>query len=176
MTPRIIVADGFLSWPGGRVRAAIGKGGLSRTKREGDGATPIGVFPLRRLLYRADRLPTPHTGLPISAIHPSDGWSDDPRDMLYNQAVPLPHPFSHERLSRDDGVYDLIVPLGYNDDPPVPGLGSAIFLHCARPDYRPTEGCVAIDRADLLRLVAECDQATRIDIRFTAPQKSPFPP
>jgi L,D-peptidoglycan transpeptidase YkuD (ErfK/YbiS/YcfS/YnhG family) len=164
MTPRIVVSGGYLSWSGGRVRAAIGKGGLSYAKREGDGATPIGIFPLRRLLYRADRLPLPRTGLAVSAIHPSDGWSDDPRDGLYNQAVLLPHRYSHEWLWREDGVYDLIVPLGYNDDPPVPGLGSAIFLHCAGPDYSPTEGCVAIALPDLLRLVAECGPATAIEI------------
>ena len=76
MIERITVSGGYLSWPGGRVRAALGRGGLTHTKREGDGATPIGIFPLRRLLYRADRLPTPRTGLPVVAIHPSDGWSD----------------------------------------------------------------------------------------------------
>jgi L,D-peptidoglycan transpeptidase YkuD (ErfK/YbiS/YcfS/YnhG family) len=164
MIERITVSDGFLSWPASRVRAALGKSGLSHAKREGDGATPIGIFPLRRLLYRADRLPMPRTGLPVSAIHPSDGWSDDPRDMLYNQAVPLPHPYSHERLLRDDDVYDLIVPLGYNDDPPIAGLGSAIFLHCARPDYAPTEGCVAVARDDLLTLLAECGPGTQLEI------------
>jgi L,D-peptidoglycan transpeptidase YkuD (ErfK/YbiS/YcfS/YnhG family) len=70
--------------------------------------------------------------------------------------VRLPHPFRHERLWRDDGLYDLIVPLGYNDDPPVPGLGSAIFLHCASPDYRATEGCIAIAIKDLLSLAGSC--------------------
>lgn len=164
MIERILVSGGYLTWPGSRVPAAIGKNGLVWSKREGDGATPVGTFALRCLLYRADRLPPPQTGLMVSSIHPSDGWSDDPRDMLYNQAVPLPHPYSHERLWREDGLYDLIVPLGYNDDPPVPGLGSAIFLHCARDDYGPTEGCVAVDRADLLRLVAECGPDTVMEI------------
>jgi L,D-peptidoglycan transpeptidase YkuD (ErfK/YbiS/YcfS/YnhG family) len=164
MTLRITVAGGFLSWPGGRVRAALGKGGLSHAKREGDGATPIGLFALRNLLYRADRLARPHTGLAVSVIEPGCGWSDDPRDALYNRPVTLPHPYSHERLWRDDGLYDLIVPLGYNDNPPVPGLGSAIFLHCARPDYGPTEGCVAIAASDLLILLAGCSTATWIEI------------
>jgi L,D-peptidoglycan transpeptidase YkuD (ErfK/YbiS/YcfS/YnhG family) len=164
MTPRITVAAGFLSWPGGRVRAALGKGGLSLAKREGDGATPVGVFPLRNLLYRADRLARPQTGLAVSAIGPGQGWSDDPRDVLYNRQVTLPHPYSHERLWRDDGLYDLVVPLGYNDDPPVPGLGSAIFLHCARPDYGPTEGCVAIAVSDLMTLLAGCGADTWLEI------------
>jgi L,D-peptidoglycan transpeptidase YkuD (ErfK/YbiS/YcfS/YnhG family) len=164
MTPLITVAGGFLSWPGGRVRAALGKGGLARAKREGDGATPIGLFALRRLLYRADRLDRPHTGLSVSVIEPDSGWSDDPRDALYNRPVTLPHPYSHERLWREDGLYDLIVPLGYNDDPPVPGLGSAIFLHCARPDYGPTQGCVALARPDLLALLAGFGAGTRLEI------------
>jgi L,D-peptidoglycan transpeptidase YkuD (ErfK/YbiS/YcfS/YnhG family) len=164
MIERILVSRGYLTWPGGRVRAAIGKGGLSDAKREGDGATPIGAFRLRRLLYRPDRLPPPPTGLAASAIHPGDGWSDDPRDGLYNQAVPLPHPYGHERLWREDGLYDVIVPLGYNDDPAVPGLGSAIFLHCARPNFSPTQGCVAVALPDLLRLVAECAPSTVIEI------------
>ena len=98
MTLRIIVSGGFLSWPGGRVRAALGKGGLSHAKREGDGATPIGVFSLRNLLYRADRMARPRTGLAVSIIEPGSGWSDDPRDALYNRQVVLPHPYSHEHL------------------------------------------------------------------------------
>jgi L,D-peptidoglycan transpeptidase YkuD (ErfK/YbiS/YcfS/YnhG family) len=165
MIALIAVADGYLSWPGGRMRAAVGKTGLSATKREGDGATPVGVFALRELLYRADRLAVPATSLTASVIAPNSGWSDDPADPAYNRPVPLPHPFGHERLWRDDGLYDLVVPLGYNDDPPMPGLGSAIFLHCARPDYGPTEGCVAVARGDLAALLAECGVQTRIDIR-----------
>jgi L,D-peptidoglycan transpeptidase YkuD (ErfK/YbiS/YcfS/YnhG family) len=164
MIDLITVAGGFLSWPGGRVRAAIGKGGLTVYKKEGDGATPIGIFALRELWYRPDRLAMPETGLTPIAILPESGWSDDAADPLYNRAVPLPHPYRHERLWRDDGLYDLIVPLGYNDDTPVSGLGSAIFLHCVRPDYGPTEGCVAIARDDLLTLLVDCGPTTRIAI------------
>ena len=165
MSELITVSGGFLSWPGGRVRAAIGKGGLSIDKREGDGATPIGTFPLRTLWYRADRVGVPAAHLDRFSISQSAGWSDDPSDPDYNRPVRLPHAYRHERLWREDGLYDLIVPLGYNDDPPVPGLGSAIFLHCARPDYAPTEGCVAIARADLVALLAVCGGGTWIDIR-----------
>lgn len=145
--------DGWLDGPTGRLRAVLGRSGIVAEKREGDGGTPSGCFALRELWYRPDRLTLPEAGLPIRAIAEQDGWSDDPRDPAYNRPVRLPHPFSHERLWRDDGLYDLIVPLGYNDDPPVAGKGSAIFLHCARPDWGTTEGCVALAHTDLLGLL-----------------------
>lgn len=148
--------DGFLIWPGGKVRCALGRGGIRSDKREGDGATPVGCFPLRRLLYRADRLDQPPTALPAQPIYPDDGWCDDAGDPCYNRPVKLPYAASHERMWRDDGVYDLVVVLGHNDDPPVPGAGSAIFLHLARPGYSPTEGCVALERDDLIGLLKDC--------------------
>lgn len=136
------------------VPCALGRGGVRADKHEGDGATPLGTFPLRRLWYRADRLEVPSTcGLPTRVIRREDGWCDDPASPTYNQPVILPHAARHERLWRDDALYDLVVELGYNDGPIVPGGGSAIFLHVARPDYGPTEGCVAIARGDLLRLM-----------------------
>jgi L,D-peptidoglycan transpeptidase YkuD (ErfK/YbiS/YcfS/YnhG family) len=160
-----VSADGGLEGPTGRIRAALGRGGVSGEKQEGDGATPTGTFALREVWYRPDRGEPPHTALPLRPISVDDGWSDDPADPVYNRPVRLPHGFGHERLWRQDGLYDLIVPLGYNDDPPVPGLGSAIFLHCARPDYGPTEGCVAIARDDLAALLRLCTIETMIEIR-----------
>lgn len=155
---------GTLSWNAPRdgqtiqrgVKCALGKSGLSRAKREGDGATPVGRFALRRLLYRADRLSAPATGLPMAAIEPGDGWCDDPASPDYNRQVRLPIEASHEHLWRLDGLYDLIVVLGHNDDPVMPGAGSAIFLHVASADYAPTEGCVAVARDDLIGLLADC--------------------
>ena len=158
-------ADYWLDGPTGLIRAALGRSGLSPAKREGDGATPVGAFALREVWYRPDRVRLPVTALPVRPIAQDDGWSDDPHDPAYNRPVKLPHRFSHERLWRDDGLYDLIVPLGYNDDPPVAGLGSAIFLHCARPDWRPTEGCVAIARDALIELVAWCCPGTQLTVR-----------
>jgi len=131
-------------------------------KSEGDGATPVGCFPLRLVFYRADRMGAPTTNLPVTAIAPDDGWCDDPGHRLYNRPVKLPFEASHERLWRDDGIYDVIVVLGHNDDPPRPGLGSAIFLHLARPDFAPTEGCVALARQDLLDLLRRCRPGDRL--------------
>jgi L,D-peptidoglycan transpeptidase YkuD (ErfK/YbiS/YcfS/YnhG family) len=149
------------------VRCALGRGGIRRDKREGDGVTPIGSWPMRRLLYRPDRVARPETRLPISAIAEHDGWCDAPDDLNYNEPVLLPYAASAELLWRMDHVYDLIVPLGYNDAPVVAGAGSAIFLHVARPDYRPTEGCVALAVADLLMVLAAADTASRVVIRET---------
>lgn len=147
---------------------ALGKGGLcpAEDKREGDGRTPVGVFPLRHLMYRPDRWPVaPETALPVQALTPQDGWCDDPADRAYNRPVPLPYAASHELLWRDEAVYDLIIDLGYNDDPPQPGRGSAIFLHIAREGYSPTEGCVALSREDLAWLLRHCGPETVMEIR-----------
>ena len=135
-------------------------------KREGDGATPIGAWPMRRLLYRADRVGVPPTRLPAHPIAPEDGWCDDPADPAYNRPVRLPYAGRHERLWREDGIYDLIVVLGHNDDPVLPGAGSAIFLHLAKPDYGPTEGCVALAPEDLRRVLAEAAPGDQVVVKF----------
>lgn len=164
---KIEVRDGVLILPGGAsVRCALGWGGLkpAADKHEGDGATPIGSWPLRRVLYRPDRGEQPKTALPVTAIAPDDGWCDAADDPAYNQPVRLPYPASAERMWRDDGLYDIVVILGHNDDPVVPGAGSAIFLHVAKPEFSTTEGCVAITRADMEALLAQASPGDRLDI------------
>ncbi len=141
---------------------ALGRNGLAGDKREGDGSTPIGRFLLRRLLYRADRLALPDTALPIGAISTRDGWCDSPSDPAYNRQVRLPHSASAEHLWRADHLYDLLVVLGHNDDPVIPGRGSAIFLHLATDDYAPTSGCIALARRDMLDLLPVCGPATSL--------------
>jgi L,D-peptidoglycan transpeptidase YkuD (ErfK/YbiS/YcfS/YnhG family) len=149
-------ANGEFHLGGQRTRCVLGAGGVTslRLKQEGDKKTPAGSWPFRRVLYRPDRRPAPATRLPVSAVEPDDGWCDAPADPRYNQPVKLPYPASAETLWREDSLYDLVVVLGYNDDPVVPGKGSAIFLHLARPDGGPTEGCVALETSDLERLLA----------------------
>lgn len=144
----------------------LGRAGVRRDKREGDGATPVGRFALRRLLYRPDRFSAPPaTRLACLPIGPDDGWCDEPMDPSYNRQVKLPYPARAERLWRDDGLYDLVVVLGHNDDPPRVGAGSAIFLHVARDDGGPTEGCVGLARADLLGLLAAVDPRDCLEVR-----------
>ncbi|GGG37135.1 hypothetical protein GCM10010964_26200 [Caldovatus sediminis] len=152
-----VLPDGRLALRGvGVFRCALGRGGVrdAREKREGDGATPAGLLPLRRVLWRADRVAKPRCAVPAEPIAPEDGWCDDPAHPDYNRRVRLPHPARHERLWRADGAYDILGVLGWNDAPVGRGRGSAIFLHLARPDYAPTEGCVALAERDLRAVLA----------------------
>lgn len=141
---------------------SIGRGGIAAVgqKREGDLKTPTGSFRLRRCYYRADRMETPDCGLELIALTPDSGWCDDAAHPFYNQFVKLPFAGRHEKLWRDDDVYDLIIPLGYNDGPITPSAGSAIFLHLIREDGVGTEGCVAMKRLDLLTLLPHLHQDT----------------
>ncbi|HUB94997.1 MAG TPA: L,D-transpeptidase family protein [Stellaceae bacterium] len=162
MTDLAVNGAGSARWGDTRMRCAVGRLGIRSDKREGDGATPAGSFVMRRVLYRADRENRPQTHLDVATIRPSDGWCDAPGDAAYNRPVRLPYGASAEALWRADRLYDLVVVLGWNDDPVMPGRGSAIFLHLAAPDFTPTEGCVALARADLLTVLAEADTGSRV--------------
>jgi L,D-peptidoglycan transpeptidase YkuD (ErfK/YbiS/YcfS/YnhG family) len=150
----IIHPDGRLVVGGLVFRAALGRGGVRKDKREGDGATPAGLLPLRRVLYRADRVRPPDCTVPVEPVAPTDGWCDDPSHRDYNRMVRLPHEGRYEELWRQDALYDLIGVLGWNDAPVHRDRGSAIFLHVAQRDYGPTEGCVALAVGDLQRVLA----------------------
>lgn len=151
-------------------RCAIGRSALipADQKQEGDGATPIGRWRMLRVLYRPDRIQAIETHLPLAEITAHDGWCDAPEDPSYNQQVTLPYEASHEKLLRQDQLYDAIVVLSHNSDPVMPGRGSAIFLHVARDDYEPTEGCVALQRDDLLHVLKDADADSAVLI--TAPE------
>lgn len=157
-----VTSNGMASIANFTFRCALGRGGVSSSKREGDGATPIGSWPLRNVLFRPDRLARPTTALPVAPLQPADGWCDAPADPNYNRMVRHPYPASAEHLWRKDGIYDLIVVVGYNDQPVIPGRGSAIFLHVARPDYTPTAGCVAFARQDLLQVLELLTASSRL--------------
>jgi L,D-peptidoglycan transpeptidase YkuD (ErfK/YbiS/YcfS/YnhG family) len=162
MTEALVHPDGRLVHAGRSFRAALGRGGVRIDKQEGDGATPAGLLPLRRVLYRADRGAIPRTTAPREPIVETDGWCDEPSHRDYNSHVRLPHPASCEELWRRDGLYDLIGVLGWNDAPVQRGRGSAIFLHIARDNYAPTEGCVALAASDLRALLAAGLSAVRV--------------
>ncbi|HEU0222264.1 MAG TPA: L,D-transpeptidase family protein [Paracoccaceae bacterium] len=139
---------------------AIGRSGIGAKRAEGDGITPRGAWRVEAVWFRPDRL-----RVHGRAILPRDAWSDDPRDPRYNQPVRLPHPFGHERLRRPDPLYDLLAVLDFNRPRPVPGAGSAIFLHVWRGPRLPTAGCIAFRRADLLWLLARWKPRSRVIVR-----------
>jgi L,D-peptidoglycan transpeptidase YkuD (ErfK/YbiS/YcfS/YnhG family) len=159
------VTRGTLRYKNFAFPCALGRTGVRVDKHEGDGATPVGRYALKRVLYRADKLMPPATKLPISPIAKDDGWCDAPEDPNYNRPVKLPYPASAENMWREDALYDLVVVLGHNDDPVVPHGGSAIFMHVAAPDFTPTAGCIALAREDLLSVLRALPGATSIEIR-----------
>jgi len=146
------------------VPVALGRGGIRANKREGDGGTPRGSFRLRRLWWRADRMTSPMTHLPVRRIRGDDGWCEDPRDRHYNQPIRLKPDHPGDRLKRADHLYDLIVELDHNTRPRIAGRGSAVFVHVARPGFAPTAGCVALKADALGRLIARIGPRTRIVI------------
>ena len=154
--------EGRLVLAHGVRRAALGRSGIKALKREGDGATPAGRFPVRQVLYRADHVTRPRTVFPLRAIRADDGWCEDPTDRGYNKLIRLSPRSAADRLTRDDNLYNLILILGHNDRPRVRGRGSAIFVHLARPGYAPTAGCIALSHHDLLMLLAQLRRGSAI--------------
>jgi L,D-peptidoglycan transpeptidase YkuD (ErfK/YbiS/YcfS/YnhG family) len=146
-------------------RCALGRSGMCQAKREGDGATPIGVYPALAAFWRADRLSRPRITLPLSPIKRDQGWCEVSADRNYNRPVKLPYPTSTESMCRDDHLYDIVLDLAWNRRPIRKGRGSAIFLHLARPDYSPTQGCIALSRADLLKLLPRIGRRTLFQVR-----------
>jgi L,D-peptidoglycan transpeptidase YkuD (ErfK/YbiS/YcfS/YnhG family) len=149
---------------GRRLPCAVGRGGIGAKRFEGDGVTPAGRHRIEAVLARRDR-PAAARLPRARAIGPRDGWSDDPADPAYNRPVQRPHRFGHEALRRPDRVYDLVVVLDWNRQPPVPGGGSAIFLHVWKAPRHPTAGCVAFRARDLAWILARWTPRSRVVVR-----------
>jgi L,D-peptidoglycan transpeptidase YkuD (ErfK/YbiS/YcfS/YnhG family) len=145
---------------------ALGGSGIRAAKREGDGGTPHGVFHPLRLWWRADRLPRPHTLLPVRRIGPADAWCEDPADRRYNRSFRRSANEPGDRLNRTDSLYDMIVEIDHNTRPRVARHGSAVFIHVARESFAPTAGCIALRARDLKILLARLSTKTRILIHF----------
>ncbi|MDB5574690.1 MAG: putative exported protein of unknown function [Tardiphaga sp.] len=153
---------GWLTAPNLIIPVALGRGGILANKIEGDGGTPRGVFHPRQVWLRADRVQRPATILPVRAITPDDAWCEDPADRRYN--CPIRWDGSGDRLVRDDHLYDIIIEIDHNTNPRVAGRGSAVFLHLAREGFKPTAGCVAMTRNNLLGLLTRLGRETKIVI------------
>ena len=146
------------------VPSALGRSGVTRHKREGDGATPAGRLRFVSCRYRPDRVSRPDTWLPTAPIKPLDGWCDDPADRNYNRPVRLPYPAGHEVLWRQDTLYDILIVLDWNLLNPRPGAGSAIFFHLAAPGLAPTAGCIAVTLPAMRKILALSGPETYFDV------------
>ena len=147
-----------------RIKCALGKRGIGKKRKEGDFITPIGSFKIEIVLYRKDRIKKLHTSLKKRAIKKNMGWCDDPKSNKYNKLIILPNKFSHEKLLRKDNIYDIILVLNYNMKPVKKNKGSAIFIHVAKRKFKSTEGCVAIQKGELLKIVKNIRLNTKIKI------------
>jgi L,D-peptidoglycan transpeptidase YkuD (ErfK/YbiS/YcfS/YnhG family) len=148
----LLVKNNHLFVEGRKIQCAIGLNGLTENKQEGDLSTPIGTFHFDKIYYRADRLGNMKFTIDSSIIGKDDGWCDDQRSDLYNQYIQFPFQESEEHLYRDDDIYDIVCVLNYNTSPIIPGRGSAIFLHIAKPVFSGTEGCIAIEKKELIKI------------------------
>ena len=147
-----------------KFKCSIGKKGLKSKKIEGDNCTPIGIFKIGKVYYRSDRIKKPETVLKTKKITKNMGWCDDPRSKQYNKLIKLPFGYRFEKLYRRDYIYDIILVLNYNMFPAKKNKGSAIFIHVSNKNYKPTKGCIAIKKNELIRLVSLIKKKTKIKI------------
>ena len=158
----VVHSSGYLIYKGEKYKASIGKEGITENKKEGDEKTPIGCFKLREIFYRKDRIEKPKSVLKVKEIKENYGWCNDCSSRNYNKLIKIPTKEKHEKLWRKDNTYDIIVPLGYNDEPATKDKGSAIFMHLARKNYSPTEGCIALSKEDLLEILSKISNETLV--------------
>ncbi len=159
----LVYPSGKLVFNGKEYKCSLGRGGVKKEKVEGDGATPVGCFAIQKIFYREDKLGKLKLAFNTQEIKKNDAWCDDVNDKRYNTHITLAEgEESDERLWREDDLYDVVVVLGYNDNPPVPGKGSAIFMHIAREGYTPTAGCIALSKEDILEILQNTTKETRL--------------
>ena len=160
----IINKSGYLKYKNLKFRCSLGRAGIGKKKKEGDGITPKGKFRILKIYYRFDRIKKFSTNIKKIKIKKNMGWCDDPNSRFYNKLISLPNKDHHEKLYRSDNTYDVLVVLNYNMDPIIKGKGSAIFIHIAKKQFKPTAGCVALNKADLLSLLTTIEKNTKVKI------------
>ena len=160
----ILINNKYLTFKEYKVKCALGKRGIGNKKREGDLITPRGQYKIQFVLYRKDRIKKMRTKFKRIIIKRNMGWCNDPKSTKYNSLVKLPSIYNHEKLYKKENTYDIILVLNYNMRPVVKNKGSAIFLHIARNDYKKTEGCIAIKKIDLLKILEDLSLNSKVII------------
>ena len=147
-----------------RIKCAVGKRGIGIKRKEGDSVTPKGLFKIKSILYRKDRVKNLKTCLKKITITKKLGWCDDIRSKQYNQLIKFPSKYNSEKLYRVDNIYDIVVVLNYNMNPIVKNKGSAIFIHIAKKNYKSTEGCVAVRKLELIKIIKNLKKNSKVKI------------
>ena len=160
----IINKFGLIKYKNFKFTCALGKAGIGEKKREGDNVTPTGTFKIVKIYYRSDRIKKISSKFRAIEITKNMGWCDDPNSKNYNQLVNLPSKYGHEKLFKKNNIYDIIVVLNYNMKPVVKNKGSAIFIHVAKKNYQPTQGCIALKKNDLLKILSKINKNIKIKI------------
>jgi len=160
----IIKKTGYLQYKNLKFRCALGKAGIKKKEKEGDNVTPKGIFKITSMYYRPDRIKNITTAVKKIKIKKNMGWCDDPDSHFYNQQISLPNKFGHEKLYRNDHLYDLILVINYNTNPIIKNKGSAIFIHIAKKNYKKTKGCIALKKKHLIELISKIKKNTKIKI------------
>ena len=160
----IVKKSGYLQYKNLKFRCALGKAGIKKKEKEGDNVTPKGIFKITSMYYRPDKIKNIITAVKKIKIKKNIGWCDDPNSHFYNQQISLPNKFSHEKLYRNDSLYDLILVLNYNVNPIIKNKGSAIFIHIAKKNYKNTKGCIALKKQHLIELISKIKKNTKIKI------------
>ena len=160
----ILVNKRYLTYNQYKVKCAVGKRGIGFKKKEGDLITPIGLYKIKYILYRKDRIKKIQSKLKKVIIKKNMGWCDDPKSKKYNKLINFPYDYSFEQLFKKENIYDIILVLNYNMRPVKKNKGSAIFIHVAKKNYRRTQGCVAVKKSDLLKILKEIKKNTKVKI------------
>jgi len=160
----ILIKNKYLFFNNYRIKCAVGKRGIGNKKKEGDFITPIGLFKIKFLFYRDDRVKKIKTTLKKLAITKKLGWCDDLNSKKYNKLIKLPFKHSHEKLYRKDNIYDIILVLNYNMNPVKKNKGSAIFIHVAKKNYENTKGCVAVKKNELIKIIKNLTKNSKVKI------------
>ena len=160
----IINKSGYLKYNDIKFKCALGKSGIGKKRIEGDNITPKGTFKIIKIYYRKDRIKKINSIFKLIEIKKDMGWCDDPESKKYNQLIKLPSKYRHEKLFRNDRIYDLIIVLNYNMSPVIKNKGSAIFIHIAKNNYNKTKGCIALKKKDLIEIISKIKRNTKIII------------
>ena len=160
----IVKKSGYLKYKNLKFRCALGEAGIKKKNKEGDSVTPKGIFKIIKMYYRPDRIKNITTNIKKIKIKKNMGWCDDSKSHLYNQQIKLPNKYSHEKLFRNDNLYDLILVLNYNINPTIKHKGSAIFIHITKNSYKKTKGCIALKKENLIELISKIKKNTKIKI------------